>query len=289
MRRALSTLLLATTALALTQGCSSEPAKPLAEKAEKLEAEKPKSIEARTFKIESAGSSVGFEMEAPLEKIRGRIPEGAISGEINVDFMDLTKSNGLVHVDIKELELFQRKAGDDGNLGEETKSDLQNEHARNWLEIGEDAPEEDRGKNTRVEYSVKTVKSASVTDLTKVTGPERKVTLQVEGEFLLHQRKATKAAELELVFHFDGDKPTKMAVKTVKPLGIGLEEYDVRPREAFGKLAAKTLGALSDKVAQQADLSVEFVAVPDPNQAPAPAPAGDAAAKDEKKEAAPAY
>lgn len=290
MRSALSTLLVATTALALTAGCSSEPQKPLAEKAEKLEPEKPKSIEARTFKIQGPGSSVGFEMEAPLEKIRGRVPEGAISGEINVDFMDLTKSNGLVHVDIKELELFQRKAGDDGTLGEETKSDLQNEHARAWLEIGEDAPEEDRVKNTRVEYSVKTVKSASVTDLTKVSGAERKVTLQVEGELLLHQRKATKAAELEVVFTFDGETPTKMTVKTVKPLGIGLEEYDVRPREAFGKLAAKTLGALSDKVAQQAELSVEFAAIPDPNQAPAPAatPAADAA-KDEKKEAAPAY
>lgn len=288
MRRALSTLLLATTALALTSACSSEPAKPLAEKAEKLEPEQPKSIEARTFKIQGPGSSVGFEMEAPLEKIRGRVPEGAISGEINVDFMDLTKSNGLVHVDIKELELFQRKAGDDGKLGEETKSDLQNEHARAWLEIGEDAPEEDRVKNTRVEYSVKNVKSASVTDLTKVAGAERKVTLQVEGEFLLHQRKATKEAELEVVFTFDGDTPTKMTVKTVKPLGIGLEEYDVRPREAFGKLAAKTLGALSDKVAQQADLSVEFTAVPDRAQKPAAAPAADAA-KEEKKEAAPAY
>lgn len=280
MRRAILSMSLATMALApLYSGCKSEPEKPLAEKAEKLEApEKPKSLDATTFKISSEGGELGFEMDAPFEKIRGRVPADAISGEITVDFMDVTKSTGLVHVDISALELFQRKAEAEGEYGEEEKSDLQNEHAQAWLEIGEDAPEEDRKKNALIEYSVQNVLEASEKDISKMEGAERKVTLTVEGEFLLHQRKAKKTAELEVVFHFDGDTPKSVQVKTVKPLAIGLEEYDVHPREAFGKLAAKTLGALSDKVAKEAMVGVEFKATPDA--------AGAKPAADAPKEAA---
>ncbi|MCB9567690.1 MAG: hypothetical protein H6710_10850 [Myxococcales bacterium] len=263
----------------LLAACGGEPAKPLHEKAEKLEAPPPpKGIDATTFKLGADGNTLGFEMEAPVEKIRGRVPSTAITGEIHVDFMDLTKSTGLVHVDISELELFQRNAKDDGTFGEESKSDLQNEHARNWLEIGGDAPEEERAKNAKIEYSIAKVVSATPSDLSKVEGAERKATLKVEGEFLLHQRKAAKSAEIEVVFTFDGDKPTKLTVKTVKPLAIGLEEYDVHPREAFGKLAAKTLSALSEKVASEAQVSVELSAAPDTSAKPAapaePAPAG---------------
>lgn len=261
MTRSTNLLVLAALALVLPTACSSEPPVPLAEKAEKLEVEKPKSVGAVTFEIGGEASTLGFEMNAPFEKIRGRVPASAVSGELNVDFEDITRSNGLVHVSLADLELFQRKAEKEGgDFGEETKSDLQNEHARNWLEIGADAPEEDRTKNALVEYSIKTVKSASTANVAAMSGAERKVTLTVEGEFLLHQRKAPKSAEVEVVFTFEGDKPTKMAVKTVKPLAIGLDEYDVRPREAFGKLAAKTLDLLSDKVAKEADVTIELTA-----------------------------
>jgi hypothetical protein len=265
MRSAILSLPLAMLAIApLAAGCGkSEPEKPLAEKAEKLEApEKPKSLDAKTFTIGSDAGEVGFAMEAPFEQILGDVPAKAISGEVTVDFMDVTKSTGLVHVDLTELELFQRKAEKEGEYGEKVKSDLQNEHARNWLEIGDDAPEEDKKKNALVEYSVQKVLEASEKDISKLEGAERKVTLKVEGEFLLHQRKATKQAELEVVFHFDGDEPKKIEVTTVKPIAIGLEEYDVHPREAFGKLAAKTLGALSDKVGKEAMVSVKFTAAP---------------------------
>ncbi len=280
MRRAILSMSLATLALApIFTGCNSEPEKPLAEKAEKLEAPvKPKSLDATTFKIDAEGGKLSFEMDAPFEKIRGRVPANAISGEVTVDFMDVTKSTGLVHVDITDLELFQSKAEKEGEYGEETKSDLQNEHARAWLEIGEDAPEEDRKKNALIEFSVQNVLSASEKDISKMEGSERKVTLKVEGEFLLHQRKAKKAAELEVVFHFDGDTPKSIEVKTVKLLAIGLEEYEVQPREAFGKLAAKTLGALSDKVSKEAMVGVEFTATAGAKSPTPAAPVADKAA-----------
>ncbi|MGB1013904.1 MAG: hypothetical protein ACPG4T_07210 [Nannocystaceae bacterium] len=258
--------------LLVTPGCSDDaPAQPLAKKTEKLAPETPKSMGAMTFEIEGSEANVEFSMDAPFEKIRGRVPATAINGTLHIDLDDLTKTTGLVHVDLAELELFQRVANDDGNFGEEIKSAGQNEHARNWLEIGPDAPDDVRAKNNRVEFSLKEVKSPSATDIKTLKGDVRSVTFTATGDFLLHQRAAAKTTDIEMVFHFKGDTVEKVAVKTVKPLAIGLDEYDVRPREAFGKLAAKTLAAVSSKVAKEAAVSVAFVATAKPGAKPAAA------------------
>ena len=252
----------------LVSACGGEPVA-LAPQAEKLTIEAPKSKGAQRYVIDNTGGKLEFDMAAPVEKIRGRVPATAVSGEIFVDATDLGKTTGLVHVDLGELELFQRKATAEGQpFGEESKSDLQNQHARNWLEIGADTPADVLKKNSLVEFSLREIKDASATDLGKLTGPERKVTFTATGEFLLHQRKATKSVKLEATFAWVGDAPTAVTVKTVAPLEIGLDEYDVRPREGFAKLAAKTLQALSPKVASAAQVSIEFTAKLAPDAKP---------------------
>lgn len=60
------------------------------------------------------------------------------------------------------------------------------------------------------------------------------------------------------ISQFAGERPELVEVRTLEPLTIGLEEFDVRPREAFGKLAQKTLSALGSKVAVAAPVQVEF-------------------------------
>src|SRR5690606_26243519 len=99
-----------------------------------------------------------------------------------------------------------------GTFGPEQKSDLQNEHARTWLEISDDAPEEVRTKNRNVEFVINSV-TTDTKDVTKLTGDERKVTFTVTGDFLLHGRKSQKTAKLEGTFRFDGDKPKNVEVK----------------------------------------------------------------------------
>ena len=51
-----------------------------------------------------------------------------------------------------------------------------------------------------------------------------------------------------------------MSVKSLEALPIGLDEFDVRPREAFGKLAQGTLDTLGSKVAKEAPIMIEFSA-----------------------------
>ncbi|HVY48388.1 MAG TPA: YceI family protein [Minicystis sp.] len=261
-------LALALAPLALA-GCSEKSSAPLAPTASALATAKPASKAAEPFTVDKATSKVEFMMEAPKEKIRGRVT-GGTEGTLEIDPTDVTKTTGLITVDLGGLEVFQTTMGDDGKPGEETKNELQNKHARTWLEISDDAPEAQRKANSRVEFSIQKIDQASEKDVSKMTGADRKVTLKASGEFLLHGRKSQKTAELEATFHYEGGRPVSVTVKTTKPFAVGLAEHEVQPREAFGKLAAKTLDVLAPKVAKEALVSVDFTAKGGPAKAGAP-------------------
>ncbi len=247
-----------TAALALF-GCSKEKPVDLAPTAAALEAAKPKSAQAVSVEIVKDTSQVSFVMDAPLEKIRGKV-NGATTGTIQVDPTDLTRSTGLIRIDIGGIELFQAVADENGQFGAEKKSDLQNQHARAWLEISDDAPPADRQENRVVQFKIDAVRDASARDLTKLTGRERKVTATVAGSFRLHRRKVEKSARVEITFKYAGDRLESATFRTLEPVVVALEAHDVRPREAFGKLAQKTLAALAPKVAKEARVSFELQA-----------------------------
>lgn len=244
----------------LLAGCENKPSAPLAPSASALAPAEKKSESARAFEIESAGSKIAFVMNAPVEKIHGEAAD-SIKGQLFVDPADLTKTTGLLQVDLDKLVLYQQKREDEkGEFSERTKSDKQNEHAKAWLEIAPDAPADQRELNRWVELKIDKVIEASATDLSKLSGAERKVTATVEGDFRLHQRKARKQAKIEATFKYDGDKLTGVSVKSVAPMSVGLEEHDVRPRELFGKLAQKTLSDLGQKVAKEAPIEISLSA-----------------------------
>jgi hypothetical protein len=268
--------LAATLTCALVSGCDDKPAAPTAPSASAL-SRSAAAAGASSFTVDKANSKVDFMMEAPKEKIRGRVVNAA-EGELSIDPSDITKATGNVIVDISGIELYQTRADDSGSFGTEEKSDLQNTHARAWLEISDDAPAEMKKKNARVEFAIRSIEGASQKNVQSMTGSDRKVTFKATGDFLLHGHKTQKTAELEATFHYDGDKPVSVAIKTTKPFGVGLAEHDVRPREAFGKLAQKGLDVLAPKVAKEALVSFELTAVSAGGAKAAGAPAGSASA-----------
>ncbi|WP_437628112.1 hypothetical protein [Sorangium sp. So ce1151] len=273
------TLLLGALAAASLGAAACEEEKPrLAPAATELKAPEAKAPAAATFAIDRASSKVELAMDAPREKIRGRI-QGAAAGTLQVDPADVTRTTGLITVDLSTLELFQTAVGDDGKPGEEKKSDLQNEHARTWLEISKDTPDAVREKNEKAQFAIRSISTSGEKDLTKMSGAERTVAITASGDFLLHQRQSPRTVELIATFRYEGDRLAGLTVKTAKPLAIGLAEHDVRPREAFGKLAQKTLEVLSPKVAKEAMVSLELAATAGPAAAaaaPAEAPANGA-------------
>ncbi|MGK3986540.1 hypothetical protein WME99_26075 [Sorangium sp. So ce136] len=275
------TLFLGALATASLGAAACEEEKPrLAPAATELKAPEVKAPAAAAFAIDRASSKVELAMDAPREQIRGRI-QGAAAGTLQVDPADVTRTTGLITVDLSTLELFQTAVGDDGKPGEEKKSDLQNEHARTWLEISKDTPDAVREKNEKAQFAIRSISTSGEKDLTKMSGAERTVTVTASGDFLLHQRQSPRTVELIATFRYEGDRLAGLTVKTAKPFAVGLAEHDVRPREAFGKLAQKTLEVLSPKVAKEAMVSLELSATAGPAAAaaaaaPAEAPANGA-------------
>ena len=246
--------------------CKEKPSATLAPPASALQAA-PAAASATHFRVDSASSKVTFLMDSPLEKIDGDA-SGGLSGDLFVDLSDLTKSTALVKVDLQKLVLYQQKRGDEqAGYGERKKSDLQNEHARNWLQIvaraGDVTPEQAEA-NRWVEFKIDKLEAPSLSNVAAAPGAERKLTATASGELRLHGRKQTKSVKLEIVLTYQGDKPQSIRVKTSEPLAIGLEEFEVNPRDGAGKFVKTLSDALSSnlkgKVAQQAPIVLDFTA-----------------------------
>ena len=127
-------------------------------------------------------------MRAPLENIHG-VAADSMEGTLQLDLSDLSQSTGLVKTDLLKLEIFQRKreaANED--FGEETKNPTQNEHMRDWLQIGDDAPEDARERFRWVEFRIARVSDVSNANVMEMEGAERTVQLTAHGELRLHGR-----------------------------------------------------------------------------------------------------
>src|SRR5688500_7297984 len=89
-------------------GCEDKAAANLAPTASALTSALPAAAEALPLAVEAPASSVKFLMDSPLEKIDGDAP-GSVSGELYVALQDLTKSTGLIKIDLDKLVLYQQK------------------------------------------------------------------------------------------------------------------------------------------------------------------------------------
>lgn len=234
--------------------CKEAPNKPLAELAQPVTTASPGSPTAQRLTIAAGESAVTWVMNAPLEIIYGDIPSG-VSGEIFVDPKDLSKTTGVVRVDLEKLLLSQEKRKDETEAyGARTTQPKQNEHAKQWLEIGPDAPAEQRRANAEAALVIGAVTASAAAGL---GGPIR---AEVKGELVLHGRKSAHTVKVEVELVMDGERVKELKVRSLEPMIVSLEAHDVRPREAFGKLAAKTLEAMGNKVAKEAPIDVRLVA-----------------------------
>jgi hypothetical protein len=216
--------------------------------------------------VETPKSTLRFLMDSPLEKLDGDV-QGGVTGELALDLGNLAKSTALVRVDLDKLVLYQQKRADEaGDYGERKKSERQNEHARDWLQIvareGEVTAEQ-AAQHRFAEFRIDTV-SPSVPSVLALSGPERKVTATVSGTFRLHGREAKKSAKVELTFVFEGQELATVSVRTVEPFPVSLEEFEIHPRDAAGKFLRTVTDALGSnlkgKLQKEAPVTLELVA-----------------------------
>ena len=257
-------------AMSLT-ACSKErtPDQQLAPTASALVAGAPAAAQAIPLQVDTSTSSFGFLMDSALEKIEGEAPQ-SVQGELFVDPKDLTRSSGLVKADLKRLTLYQQKRSEDkGNFGERKQSELQNQHAQDWLQLNAKPGEvtADQAEMHRfAELKLSKLENLSASDVTQLHGAERKVTATASGELRLHGRVASKSAKLELTFKYAGDKLEAVEVRTLEPFPVALDEFDIHPRDAAGKFVKSLSDAISSnlrgKIAKDAPVKVAFTARP---------------------------
>jgi hypothetical protein len=221
------------------------------------------------FVIDTPGSSVGFTIDAPLEKIRGELKD-AVSGDLFVDLKKLEDSNGRVEVDLEKLALFEQKRKNEKHeFSESARNEQQNREAREWLQLeareGEIA-EEQAKRNRFPKFTLDRLDNVSASDLSALTGPERNVGADARGSLLLHGRTNKKTVKLALTFVYANDAVKELRVATSEPFPIALEDYDVNPRNRVGK-QVKTIqealaGEYAKKLSAQVLVELSFSAKP---------------------------
>lgn len=215
------------------------------------------SATASTFVIDSAGK-VSIDMPAPSEHIKATAQKS--SGELKIDVKNLAATRGDVKVDLTTLKT--------ATFNDASKDTKQTEHALNWLEVGTLVSAEEKEKNRFIVYTIQSIEGLSASDLTKVAATKdgadevRTVTVKANGEVSLHGKKTTRQAELSVSFRGPAEKPTRVDIKTTKPLKVVLADHDVKPRDNLGKIAQASFNLLGTKVANEADISLELTAKP---------------------------
>jgi len=211
-------------------------------------------------------SSTSIDMPAPKEHIKAGT-DGAV-GSLDVDFANLAQTRGEIKADLTTLSTK--------TFGDAEKDKTQTAHARTWLEVadGEEGklPDDVKAANRYAVYAIRSIDGLSATDLTKVAAKKdgadevRTVTATTHGEFLIHGHKVDRDADVEVAFHYAPgaapDKPKSLSIKSKKPLRVTLGEHDVKPRDAFGKIAKGAFNLLGTKVAEVADISLDIRATP---------------------------
>ncbi|MGC4093879.1 MAG: hypothetical protein QM756_39435 [Polyangiaceae bacterium] len=221
------------------------------------------------FGVESAGSSVSFQMESPLEKIHGEAID-AVRGELRVNLSHIEQSTGSIEVDLDKLSLSQQRRKDEKHdYSPSARNDAQNREAREWLQLeareGEIA-EEQAKRNRLPKFTLERLENPSASDVQGLSGAERNVGASARGSLLLHGRTNKQTVKLDLTFVYAGERVEAIRVKTSEPLRVALEAYDVNPRTRTGKLV-KTIqealaGEFGKKLRSEVLLELSFTAKP---------------------------
>jgi hypothetical protein len=192
-----------------------------------------------------------FLIDAPLEKIKGQSDE--VVGHVDVDPKDLAKSRGEIMVRLSTLKTK--------TFGDMDKDAAQTEHARNWMEVGNESPAAARMKHEWATFRIEGMESvpSSLTDAT-AGALGRQVKAKVVGELLVHGISSKKTVSVVATFTGPGDAPTDLTLKTDEPMPVSLKEHDVKPRDKVGSFLNGALDRIGKKIDDRVQVSFEGTA-----------------------------
>jgi len=204
-----------------------------------------------TYRLASGGNA-SFLIDAPLEKIKGRVTN--LRGHIELHPSQLAATRGEIDVDLDSLKTT--------TFDDVDKNAKQTEHSHNWLELGNDVDPKEREENRWARFSLRNLQAAGVTKLSDValTDGQRTLAFTAEGEFWLHGVSVRKTVRLSVAFRGGAEAPTELEVKTLEPLGVSLREHDVKPRDVAGKFLQGALEKVGQKIDDKVQITLKFTA-----------------------------
>lgn len=198
-------------------------------------------------------SVVSFEMVAPMEKQRARFTGDALKGIIYLDTSGISWSQGDVSVDLGRLVLERSaKTDPEGDYGPWEEHPKQNQHAKEWLEIGLEAEPGKAELNRHALLKVHVAVDHEIRDTKAIY----EANAHVFGTLTIHRHTepVTIAGTLEVVY---SRRAPVVHFRTTAPFQVDLAKFDIVPRDALGVVLEKGLEALGAKVAKTADVSVD--------------------------------
>lgn len=256
----ISSVLLLTLALGCEDKPKEQPSAPMAAAEPAAKAAANASTTATTKAIEQSPPLPGttrfalfmgrgsFLIDAPLEKIKGRSDEAA--GHLDVDTKDVGKSRGVIMVRLSTLKT--------NTFGEMDKDAAQTEHARNWMEVGNDSAADARLKFEWAKFTISSVEAtpAALADAKDESG-NRTVKAIVTGDLVVHGITSRKTIPVTVTFKGSADAPTDLAIKTDETMPVSLKEHEVKPRDKVGSFLNGALERIGKKIDDKVQVSFE--------------------------------
>jgi polyisoprenoid-binding protein YceI len=201
------------------------------------------------FEIETGKGS--FLIDAPLEKIKGMSDESV--GHLDVNPKDLTKSSGVIKVRLSTLKT--------STFGDMDKDVSQTEHARNWMEVGNDSSADTRMK---YEWAILTVTGLEATPASLDAAPDasgsKTISAKVSGDLAIHGVTSKVVVPVTLTFKGPADAPTEVDVKTDQAMPVSMKEHMIMPRDKVGGLLNGALERIGKKIDDNVQVSFEGIA-----------------------------
>jgi polyisoprenoid-binding protein YceI len=216
------------------------------------------SIGRASFSLEK--STIDFELPAKRTTPRGRFP--AATGHFDVDLERPERSSGSVRIDLTQLELVDERS--DGPI-DASRRGLE------WLELGSGVSAADRETRRIATFVVHGLEGAEGKSLARARahrdGKPPHFEATVVGELSLHGVRAPARVPVSLeIVSEEGrpESPTRLVIRSRKPLVVSLSVHDIRPRDARGVLVARELALLGENVGREAKVSFELTLAREP-------------------------
>ncbi|MFZ5896765.1 MAG: hypothetical protein ACOY0T_37255 [Myxococcota bacterium] len=198
--------------------------------------------------VRYAVDSARVTIELPARKKKPVASLAKVEGDIDLDVQRPENTRAELRADLLSLTLSEK--------GRDAPELLAK--AFDWLEIsGNKAPEE-RDKNRSVRLEITGFDPVAVAEDARRGRPSPVV---ARGNLTLHHFRVPVTLELDVQLRpAVGGEPSRLSIRTRRPLVVSLVAHDILPRDPQGALLADGLRSLGTDVGREARISAEISA-----------------------------